>query len=258
MVKDKVTIITGAASGIGLAIAKVFLENGAKVVLADLKEDKLIQETDALKSQGYDCMPIKVNVTDEQAVKAMIDQTVEQYGRLDILFNNAGLQHVESIESFPTEKFRQMIDIMLTGSFIGTKYALHIMKQQQSGRILNMASINGVIGFAGKAAYNSAKHGIIGLTKVTALETATEGITVNAICPGYIDTPLVRNQMDDLAKERGVAVEQVLEDVLYPLIPQKRLLDIKDIADYALFLCSDSAKSVTGQAILIDGGYTVQ
>ena len=239
MVKDKVTIITGAASGIGLAIAKVFLENGAKVVLADLNEDKLIQETDALKSQGYDCMPIKVNVTDEQAVKAMIDQTVEQYGRLDILFNNAGLQHVESIESFPTEKFRQMIDIMLTGSFIGTKYALPIMKQQQSGRILNMASINGVIGFAGKAAYNSAKHGIIGLTKVTALETATEGITVNAICPGYIDTPLVRNQMDDLAKERGVAVEQVLEDVLYPLIPQKRLLDIKDIADYALFLCSD-------------------
>ncbi|MDW4582604.1 MULTISPECIES: 3-hydroxybutyrate dehydrogenase [Staphylococcus] len=258
MVKDKVTIITCAASGIGLAIAKVFLENGAKVVLADLNEDKLIQETDALKSQGYDCMPIKVNVTDEQAVKAMIDQTVEQYGRLDILFNNAGLQHVESIESFPTEKFRQMIDIMLTGSFIGTKYALPIMKQQQSGRILNMASINGVIGFAGKAAYNSAKHGIIGLTKVTALETATEGITVNAICPGYIDTPLVRNQMDDLAKERGVAVEQVLEDVLYPLIPQKRLLDIKDIADYALFLCSDSAKSVTGQAILIDGGYTVQ
>lgn len=258
MVKDKVTIITGAASDIGLAIAKVFLENGAKVVLADLNEDKLIQETDALKSQGYDCMPIKVNVTDEQAVKAMIDQTVEQYGRLDILFNNAGLQHVESIESFPTEKFRQMIDIMLTGSFIGTKYALPIMKQQQSGRILNMASINGVIGFAGKAAYNSAKHGIIGLTKVTALETATEGITVNAICPGYIDTPLVRNQMDDLAKERGVAVEQVLEDVLYPLIPQKRLLDIKDIADYALFLCSDSAKSVTGQAILIDGGYTVQ
>ncbi len=203
-------------------------------------------------------MTVKVNVTDEQAVKAMIDQTVEQYGRLDILFNNAGLQHVESIESFPTEKFRQMIDIMLTGSFIGTKYALPIMKQQQSGRILNMASINGVIGFAGKAAYNSAKHGIIGLTKVTALETATEGITVNAICPGYIDTPLVRNQMDDLAKERGVAVEQVLEDVLYPLIPQKRLLDIKDIADYALFLCSDSAKSVTGQAILIDGGYTVQ
>ncbi|PHK49432.1 3-hydroxybutyrate dehydrogenase [Staphylococcus edaphicus] len=258
MVKDKVTIITGAASGIGLAIAKVFLANEAKVVLADLNEDKLKQETAVLQSQGLECICIKVDVTDEHAVKSMIDQTVEHYGRLDILFNNAGLQHVESIESFPTEKFRQMIDIMLTGSFIGTKYALPIMKKQGFGRILNMASINGVIGFAGKAAYNSAKHGIIGLTKVTALETATEGITVNAICPGYIDTPLVRNQMADLAKERGVEVEQVLEDVLYPLIPQKRLLDIKDIADYALFLCSESAKSVTGQAILIDGGYTVQ
>lgn len=258
MVKDKVVIITGAASGIGLGIARVFLENGAKVVLADLNNEKLDQETHDLKDQGYDCMPVQVDVTDEAAVKHMVDVTVAKYGRLDILFNNAGLQHVESIESFPTDKFRQMIDIMLTGSFIGTKYALPIMKEQQFGRILNMASINGVIGFAGKAAYNSAKHGIIGLTKVSALETATEGITVNAICPGYIDTPLVRNQMADLAKDRGVEVEQVLEDVLYPLIPQKRLLDIKDIADYALFLCSDSAKSVTGQAILIDGGYTVQ
>ncbi|HLR19035.1 MAG TPA: 3-hydroxybutyrate dehydrogenase [Staphylococcus sp.] len=258
MVKDKVTIITGAASGIGLSISKVFLENGAKVVLADLNEEKLTQETHHLKEQGYDCMPVQVDVTDEAAVKNMIDVTVAKYGRLDILFNNAGLQHVESIESFPTEKFRQMIDIMLTGSFIGTKYALPIMKKQQFGRILNMASINGVIGFAGKAAYNSAKHGIIGLTKVSALETATSGVTVNAICPGYIDTPLVRNQMEDLAKEREVEVEQVLEEVLYPLIPQKRLLDIKDIADYALFLCSDSAKSVTGQAILIDGGYTAQ
>ncbi|MGW7863642.1 3-hydroxybutyrate dehydrogenase [Staphylococcus xylosus] len=260
MVKDKVTIITGAASGIGLGIAKVFLENGAKVVLADLDQDKLIEERDKLKAQGYDCIAIQVDVTDETAMKSMIEKTVSYYGRLDIMFNNAGLQHVESIESFPTEKFRQMIDIMLTGSFIGTKYALPIMKQQKFGRILNMASINGVIGFAGKAAYNSAKHGIIGLTKVSALETATAGITVNAICPGYIDTPLVRNQMADLAKERGVEVEQVLEEVLYPLIPQKRLLDIKDIADYALFLCSDSdsGKSVTGQAILIDGGYTVQ
>lgn len=258
LVKDKMTIITGAASGIGLGIAKVFLENEAKVVLADLNQDKLNEETDKLKAQGYDCIAIQVDVTDETAVKSMIEQTVSYYGRLDILFNNAGLQHVESIESFPTDKFRQMIDIMLTGSFIGTKHAVPIMKRQNFGRILNMASINGVIGFAGKAAYNSAKHGIIGLTKVSALETATSGITVNAICPGYIDTPLVRNQMADLAKDRSVEVEQVLEEVLYPLIPQKRLLDIKDIADYALFLCSDSGKSVTGQAILIDGGYTVQ
>ncbi|WP_259341836.1 SDR family NAD(P)-dependent oxidoreductase, partial [Staphylococcus simulans] len=138
----------------GLGIAKVFLENEAKVVLADLNQEKLFEETDKLKAQGYDCIAIQVDVTDEGAVKSMVEQTVAYYGRLDIVFNNAGLQHVESIESFPTEKFRQMIDIMLTGSFIGTKYALPIMKRQQFGRILNMASINGVIGFAGKAAYN--------------------------------------------------------------------------------------------------------
>lgn len=258
MIKDKVTIITGAASGIGLGIAKVFLKHGAKVVLADMNKNQLDSEVRKLKATGYDCIGIQVDVSDETAVQQMIEQTVEQYGRLDVLFNNAGLQHVEAIESFPTDKFRQMIDIMLTGSFIGTKYALPIMKAQQSGRILNMASINGVIGFSGKAAYNSAKHGIIGLTKVTALETATDGITVNAICPGYIDTPLVRNQMADLAKDRGVNVESVLEDVLYPLIPQKCLVDIADVADYALFLCSDGAKSVTGQSILIDGGYTAQ
>lgn len=121
-----------------------------------------------------------------------------------------------------------------------------------------MASINGVIGFAGKAAYNSAKHGIIGLTKVAALENATDGITVNALCPGYVDTPLVRNQMAELAKNRGTNIEDVLDEVLYPLIPQKRLLQVSEIADYALFLASDKAKSVTGQAVLIDGGYTAQ
>ena len=151
-----------------------------------------------------------------------------------------------------------MIDIMLVGAFLMTKHVLPIMKAQHYGRILNMSSINGVIGFAGKSAYNSAKHGIIGLTKVTALETAEDGITVNAICPGYIDTPLVRGQMEDLAQMRNVDVAQVMDEVLFPLIPQKRLIDIQEIADYAIFLASKSTKSVTGQAIIIDGGYTVQ
>ena len=121
-----------------------------------------------------------------------------------------------------------------------------------------MASINGLVGFAGKAAYNSAKHGVIGLTKVAALETAADGITVNAICPGYVDTPLVRNQLQDLATTRKVPLESVLEEVIYPLVPQKRLLDVKEIADLAMFLSSESAKGMTGQAVVLDGGYTVQ
>lgn len=138
-----------------------------------------------------------------------------------MLFNNAGLQHVSKIEEFPTEKFRQMIGIMLVAPFIGTKHVMPIMKEQGSGTILNMASINGVIGFAGKAAYNIAKHGVIGLTKVAALEAAEHGVTVNAICPGYVDTPLVRGQMKDLAKDRGVELDKVMEEVLFPLIPKK-------------------------------------
>ena len=153
-------------------------------------------------------------------MKHLIAETRHQYGRIDIVINNAGLQNVANIEDFPTEKFKQMIDIMLVGAFLMTKHVLPIMKAQHYGRILNMSSINGVIGFAGKSAYNSAKHGIIGLTKVTALETAEDGITVNAICPGYIDTPLVRGKMEDLAQMRNVDVAQVMDEVLFPLIPQ--------------------------------------
>lgn len=132
------------------------------------------------------------------------------------------------------------------------------MKKQQHGRIINMASVNGLIGFAGKAAYCSAKHGLVGLTKVAALEGATDGITVNAMCPGYVDTPLVQNQLEDVAKTRNVSKDQVFEEVFNPLIPQHRLLQVEEIADYAVFLASDKAKGVTGQAVVLDGGYVAQ
>ena len=147
---------------------------------------------------------------------------------------------------------------MVTGSFIGIKNVFPIMKAQKSGRIINMASINGLIGFAGKAGYNSTKHGVIGLTKVAALEAARNGITVNALCPGYVDTPLVRGQLADLARTRNVSLESALEDILLALVPQKRLLSVSEIADYAIYLFSDKAKGVTGQAALLDGGYTIQ
>ncbi|WP_085993879.1 3-hydroxybutyrate dehydrogenase [Oceanobacillus senegalensis] len=258
MVENKVVFVTGAASGIGRQIGIEFLENGAKVIFTDVNEEKLNETVDELKANGYDCLGIKVDVTKEEEIKKAIEQTIENYGRLDVLFNNAGLQHVSPIEDFPTDKYQFMINVMLVAPFVAIKHALPIMKKQGFGRILNMASINGLIGFAGKAAYNSAKHGVIGLTKVAALEAAEHGVTVNAICPGYVDTPLVRGQFEDLAKTRNVPVEAVKEEVLYPLVPQKRLLDVKEIADYALFLSSDKAKGVTGQAVVLDGGYTAQ
>jgi len=258
MVEGKVVFITGAASGIGHAIGLEFLEKGAKVVFTDVNEEKLNEVVKGLQDEGKDCMGIKVDVTNEDDIKNAFDKTVEKYGRLDVLLNNAGLQHVSPLEDFPTTKFEFMIKVMLTAPFMATKHVMPIMKKQKFGRILNMASINGLIGFAGKSAYNSAKHGVIGLTKVTALEAAEHGITANAICPGYVDTPLVRGQLSDLAETRNVPLESVLEDVIYPLVPQKRLLDVSEIANLAIFLASDEAKGITGQASVLDGGYTVQ
>lgn len=258
MVDKKVVLITGAASGIGYEISVDFAKEGAKIVLTDINEEAVQQAADELKGQGFDCIGIKCDVTSEDEIKAAIDQTVETFGSLDVLINNAGMQHVSPIEEFPTEKYELLIKIMLVAPFIATKHAFPIMKKQGFGRIINMASINGLVGFAGKAAYNSAKHGVIGLTKVAALEGAEHGITVNAMCPGYVDTPLVRNQLGDLAKTRNVSLEKVLEEVIYPLVPQKRLLSVQEISDYTMFLASDKARGITGQAAVLDGGYTAQ
>ncbi|RHW31277.1 3-hydroxybutyrate dehydrogenase [Oceanobacillus profundus] len=258
MVDNKVVFITGAASGIGYEMGKEFAKNGAKVALSDINTEKVQAVSENLRKDGYDCIGLKCDVTNEKELQQALDETVEKYGRLDVLINNAGLQHVASIEDFPTEKFEFMTKVMLVAPFMATKHVFPLMKEQGFGRIINMASINGLIGFAGKAAYNSAKHGLIGLTKVAALEGAANGVTVNAMCPGYVDTPLVRGQFEDLAKNRNIPVEKVLEEVLYPLVPQKRLLAVQEIADYALFLSSDKAKGVTGQAIVLDGGYTAQ
>lgn len=258
MVKDKVVLITGAASGIGYEIGLEFVKNGAKTVFTDVNEEKVHEVTEKLADEGYACLGIKCDVTNEEDIKQAVNQTVEKYGRIDVLINNAGLRHVANIEDFPTERFEFLIKVMLVAPFVATKHVFPIMKKQGGGRILNMASINGLIGFAGKSAYNSAKHGVIGFTKVAALEGAEHGVTVNAICPGYVDTPLVRNQLKDLAATRNVSLDKVLEDVIYPLVPQKRLLDVQEIAEYAMFLASDKARGVTGQAAVLDGGYTAQ
>nr|WP_106783916.1 3-hydroxybutyrate dehydrogenase [Lysinibacillus timonensis] len=255
MVHNKVALITGSAQGIGFEIAKALYQNGARIVLSDINEEKVKK---AALSLGERAIGVKCNVTSEDEMISTIDTTIETFGQIDILINNAGMQHVAMIEEFPTERFELLIKIMLTAPFIMTKHVLPHMKKNNFGRIINIASINGLVGFAGKAAYNSAKHGVIGLTKVAALETATDGITVNAICPGYVDTPLVRNQMQDLAKTRNVPVDNVLEEIIYPLVPQKRLLDVSEVSNLVMFIASEEAKGMTGQAVVLDGGYTIQ
>lgn len=258
MVENKVVFVTGAASGIGYEISSDFAKAGAKIVLTDINEEAVQKAADSLKNQGFEAIGLKVDVTSETEIEQAIAKTVETYGSLDVLINNAGMQFVSPIEEFPTDKFELLLKIMLVAPFVATKHAFPIMKKQGKGRIINMASINGLVGFAGKAAYNSAKHGVIGLTKVAALEGAEHGITVNAMCPGYVDTPLVRNQLSDLAKTRNVSLDKVLEEVIYPLVPQKRLLSVQEISDYTMFLSSDKASGITGQAVVLDGGYTAQ
>ena len=258
MVKDKVVIVTGSARGIGFEIGEHFAKEGAKVVLSDINVEMLQESAKSLKNAGYESIGVKADVTSEEDLRNLITETQKTYGSVDIVINNAGMQYVAPIEEFPVAKFELMHRIMLIAPFILTKEVFPIMKRQGWGRIINIASINGLIGFAGKAAYNSAKHGVIGLTKVAALEGAQHGITVNALCPGYVDTPLVRGQIADLAKTRNIPEDRALEDVILAQVPQKKLLNVSEIADYALFLASDKAKSITGQAVVIDGGYTAQ
>lgn len=258
LLKEKTALITGAASGIGLEIARTFAEAGARVVISDLNGEAAREAAAALQQSGHEAIGVTCDVTREEQFRDSIETAVKTFGSLDILVNNAGLQYVSALEEFPTEKFELLLKVMLTAPFIGIKHAFPLMKQQGFGRIINIASINGLVGFAGKAAYNSAKHGVIGLTKVAALEGAVHGITVNALCPGYVDTPLVRNQLEDLARTRNVPLDRVLEEVIYPLVPQRRLLAVQEIADYAVLLASDKLKGVTGSAVVIDGGYTAQ
>jgi 3-hydroxybutyrate dehydrogenase len=254
--EGRVALVTGGASGIGLGIARALASQGARLALADL--DLVRAEAEAAALGGAGSIGLRCDVTREDQVDAAIDATVAGLGRLDVLVNNAGLQHVAPLEQFPTEKFELLLRTMLVGPFLAIRRAFPVMRAQRHGRVLNVASINGLVGFAGKAAYNSAKHGLIGLTRVAALEGAPHGITVNALCPGYVDTPLVRNQLADLAATRGVPLENVLEEVIYPLVPLRRLLTVDELAGYAAFLVGEGAGGITGAAAVIDGGYTAQ
>jgi 3-hydroxybutyrate dehydrogenase len=256
--EQRVAFITGAAGAIGLQVALDLGRQGARLALSDRPGAALDAALATLAGQGLEAMSVPCDVTREVELNAAIDAAVARWGRLDILVNNAGFQHVALLEEFPAEKFELLLKVMLVAPFLAIKRAFPLMKQRRWGRVVNVASINGLVGFAGKAGYNSAKHGLLGLTKVAALEGAAHGITVNALCPGYVDTPLVRNQFVDLARTRGVALERVLEEVLFPLVPQRRLLSIEEIGAAVVYLAGELAGGVTGVPFIVDGGYTAQ
>ena len=251
----RTAVVTGAGSGIGRAMAEALAGAGAAVLVSDLVAERAEETVALIQAAGGTAAASRTDVSDPESVQEMIDRAGTVFGGVGILVNNAGLQHVAPIEDFPLEWWNRIIGVMLTGPFLCTKAALPVMRRAGWGRIINISSIHGKMASPYKAAYVSAKHGLIGLTRATAVETAQAGITANAICPGFVDTPLVRGQIPSLMRNYGVATEEeALEIAVYSKTPQHRLLAPSEIGDLAVYLASDAARGVTGQAINVDGG----
>ena len=254
----KVSLVTGSTSGIGLGIAHALAAAGSDVVLNGFGLALEIgKEKDQISSRyGVNASYSPADMTRPEAIADMIAATPAEHGRLDVLVNNAGIQHVAPLDQFPIEKWDQILSINLSSAFHTMRLALPAMRKNGFGRIINIASAHGLVASPFKAAYVAAKHGIIGLTKVAALETAEEAITCNAICPGYVYTPLVEAQIDGQAKAHGISREQVIHDVLLAQQPNKRFATVEELGALAVFLASDAAASITGIALPVDGGWT--
>lgn len=255
----KVSIVTGSTSGIGLGIARALAHAGADVVINGLGDPGEIERVRSELETGCPFSRVAyngANLMDGGDAAKLVEDTIADFGRVDILVNNAGIQHVSPIENFPVEKFDAIIALNLASAWHTTRAAFASMKAQGFGRIVNVASAHGLVASPFKSAYVAAKHGVVGLTKTVALEGAEHGITCNAICPGYVWTPLVENQIDDTAKARGISREEVIRDVLLAAQPNKRFATVEEMGALTVFLCGPGATSITGTALPVDGGWT--
>jgi 3-hydroxybutyrate dehydrogenase len=257
-VKERVAVITGAASGIGYAIAKSFAQAGANCVIADIDPGSGERARIELEALGPACEFVATNVSDPAQVRRLMDTAIDKFGRLDILVNNAGLQYISPVIDFPEERWDYLIGVILTGTFLGCKYALPHMIRRKWGRVVNIASLHSKVASPFKAAYVSAKHGVLGLTKVVALEVAEHNITSNAICPAYVRTPLVEKQIQEQAVRHGISPADVVTKIMTEPAAIHRLLEPEEVAALALYLCSDEAAGITGAALDIDLGWTAR
>jgi 3-hydroxybutyrate dehydrogenase len=259
MLKNKTAVITGSTSGIGLGIARAFAEAGANIMLNGFGEAALITRLCAeLSATGREVRHHGADMTKPAEVTALIHEAESVFGGVDILVNNAGIQHVAPVDEFPPEKWTAIQDIVLNASFHATKAVLPGMKRRHWGRIINLVSAHGLVASPFKSAYVAAKHGLVGLTKSVALEVAETGITCNAICPGYVRTPLVEGQIEAQAKAHNLPHDRVIREIILATQPTKRFIEIEEVAALALFLCGNSARSITGAALPIDGGWTAR
>lgn len=258
VLRGKAALITGSTSGIGLGIAKKLASQGADVLLNGRGEPDEIENT---RQALQDKSPGKIlfhaaDLTQPDQIEDLIDYAKKNFGRLDILVNNAGMQHVDPICDFPPEKWHTILDLNLSAAFYTAKYAVPLMREKKWGRIINIASAHALVASPFKAAYVASKHGIAGLSKVIALEVAEDGITCNALCPGYVHTPLVDLQINNTAKARNISREEVIKDVMLGPQATKKFVEIEEVAALAHFLCTDDAASITGALLPIDGGWT--
>jgi 3-hydroxybutyrate dehydrogenase len=256
---NKVAMITGATGGIGLGIAHKLAKSNTNLIINGFASESEIEDVVSdLEKYNIKCIYHNCDVIYPESVNEMIQTGIKHFGRIDILINNAGIQYVENIEDFPVQKWEEIIKVNLFSAFYTIKAITPFMKQNNWGRIINIASAHGLVGSPYKSAYVASKHGMIGLTKSCALELAKFGVTVNAICPGYVKTNLVMNQLADTAKVSNLSEEQVMNEVILKSHAIKSLIDIDDVAHLVAVLCDEKAKSITGSALTIDAGWTAQ
>lgn len=248
---ERIAIVTGASSGIGLAVSQALAAQGDRVIMADLNTD-----TGTLKAGQIGAMFVQTDLSRGTDCKNLVEVALDRFGRIDILVNNAGIQHVSPVEEFPEEKWNLMISLMLTAPFLLTRYAWPSMKANKWGRIIHVNSVHGLIASPFKSAYISAKHGLSGLTKTTALEGGPFGITVNSICPAYVRTPLVDKQIADQARAHNITEAEVVETIMLKNAAIKRMIEPEDIGAMVTYLCSEAATCITGSTLTIDCGWT--
>jgi 3-hydroxybutyrate dehydrogenase len=261
MLKGKVAVITGATSGIGLGLAHAFAGAGCAIEMNGFAPSvtEIGELVDGLEQRyGVRVVHYPADLAHPSQCVGLIEDAQQRFGRMDILINNAGIQHVAPVESFPPEQWDAILAVNLSAAFHLTRCALPGMQRREYGRILNVASVHGLVGSVHKAAYVAAKHGLIGLTKVVALEYASSGVTCNAICPGWVHTALVQKQIDDRASRDQISTEEATRKLLGEKQPSGRFVSVEDVAALALFLCSPAASNITGASFPIDGGWTAQ
>lgn len=250
---SKVALVTGAASGIGLACAERLAADGMKVVLADVNE-----KAGAAHAERVGGTFVAADLTSREGCRTLVAAALKAHGTVHVLVNNAGFQHVAPIEAFPEQQWERMIALMLTAPFLLTRYCWPSMQKQKWGRVVNIASIHALVASPFKVGYISAKHGMIGLTRTAALEGGEHGITVNAICPAYVRTPLVDSQIADQAKANRMSPDEVIEKIMLAPAAVKRLIEPREVADFVAYLCTEPAATITGAALTMDLGWTAR